>query len=125
MTSAGNNVRIERERQEAEAELIARQEASAALAESNRKARLEREERISREVRDREIRDLRYQSARQQAWQDDVQRAVRKTIADRQRQAVLADLHNHFSPPPEPPPPPPGPEVVYVVKTRRRPWGAT
>ncbi len=83
----------------AEAEAIARHESALALAEANRKSRLERQERISREVRERELADLRLQSARHQAWQRDVDNAARRAVAARQQQALLADVERRLIPP--------------------------
>ena len=101
---------FEYRQQQAEAESIARHEAALEQAEANRKARLERQEQIARQVREREIAELRFQSAQQRAWQSNVEAAARNAVAVRQQQALLADVERHFSPPP----PPPEPEVVYV-----------
>src|SRR5262245_24474602 len=51
--------RIERERQQAEAEATARHEAALERAEANRKARLQRSAEIERQTRELELRDLR------------------------------------------------------------------
>jgi hypothetical protein len=107
---ASEERRIERERQQAEQEAADRHEAAIALSEANRKARLERQERINRETHQRELADLRLQSTRHQAWQRDVDNAARRAVAIRQQQALLADVESHFNPPP----PPPEPEVIYV-----------
>jgi len=103
---------IERECQQAEAEAAARHEQALALAEQNRKARLERQEAISRQTREREITDLRLQSIRHQAWQRDVEIAARNAIAYRQRETLMSELDALVSPPP--PQPSPEPEVINV-----------
>jgi len=106
--------RAEYEHQRAEAEAIARSEAAIALAENNRRARIERQERINREVSEREIADLRFQVRQNQVWQSGVQRAVRNTIADQQRQTLMGELEKMLSPPAPPPEPENLTEIVYV-----------
>jgi hypothetical protein len=102
--------RAERERQQQEQEAIARHEAAAALAEQNRKARIERQERIDKEVHRRELNDLHFQSAQQRAWQDNVTSSFRPTLAYKQRQATLAEIDEIINPPA----PPPEPDVIIV-----------
>jgi hypothetical protein len=92
---------------------MARHEAALEQAEANRKARLELQEQISRQVRDREVADLRFQSAQQQAWQRNVENATRNAIAYQHQQTLMGELERMLSPPA--PPPPPEPEVVYVA----------
>jgi len=101
---------FEYQQRQAEAESIARHEAALEQAEHNRKLRLERQEQIARQVQQREIADLRFQSAQHQAWQRDVDNAAHRAVAVRRQQALLADVERHF----DPPPPPPEPEVIYV-----------
>jgi hypothetical protein len=107
---ASEQRRLEREHRRAEAEAVARQEAAIERAEANRKARLERQEQISRQTRDREILDLRLQAAQQRGWISNVENAARNAVALRQQQALLADVERHFNPPS----PPPAPEVIHV-----------
>jgi len=102
--------RFEYEQRQAEAEAIARADAAAEIAESNRKARLERQEQIAREIRNREVRDLQLRAARADRWQRDVENAYRNTVAYRQRQTLLNELESAINPPA----PPPEPEIVYV-----------
>jgi Asp-tRNA(Asn)/Glu-tRNA(Gln) amidotransferase A subunit family amidase len=102
----------ERERHEQERDAIARAEEAAEIAAANRKRRLEREAEISRQVRDREIRDLRFQSAQHQAWQNSVTSSFRQTLANRQRQATIAEIDAIINPPA--PTPAPEPQVVYI-----------
>jgi hypothetical protein len=101
---------FEYQQRQQEAESLARHEAAIEQAEANRKARLERQEQISRQVRDREIANLRIQTAQQRGWMNNVETAARNAVAVRQRQALIADIESHFNPPP----PPPEPEVIYV-----------
>jgi Asp-tRNA(Asn)/Glu-tRNA(Gln) amidotransferase A subunit family amidase len=105
--------RAERERRKQEAEATARYEAAVALSEQNRKRRLEREAEISRQVRDREIRDLRFQSEQQQAWQNNVTSSFRQTLANRQVQATFAEIDSIINPPA--PAPAPEPEQTVVA----------
>jgi hypothetical protein len=102
----------------AEVDAIARHEAALAQAEENRLARLARQQRITAEVRERELADLRFQLTRHQAWQRDVDNAARRAVAVRQQQALLADVESHFISPP----PPPEPEhIVYVSEDEGSP----
>jgi hypothetical protein len=80
------------------------------LAEANRRARLERQERIDKEVHRRELNDLRFQSAQQRAWQNNVQSSFRQTLAYQQRQSTIAEIDSIINPPA--PPPEPEPTVV-------------
>jgi hypothetical protein len=102
--------RLERERQQDEADAVARHEAALEQQEANRKRTLERQEQISRQVRDREIADLRLQTAQQRGWMINAENSARNAVAVRQRQVLIADIESHFNPPP----PPPEPEVIYV-----------
>jgi hypothetical protein len=99
--------RAERERQQQEQEAIARHEAAVALAEENAKARRERQERIDREVHRRELNDLRFQTAQQQAWQNNVTNSFRQTLANRQVEATIAEIDSIINPPAPPPEPEP------------------
>jgi hypothetical protein len=100
-----------RERQ-AEAEAIARAERAAEIAESNRKARLERQAIINQQVRDREIADLRLQTAQQRGWMNNVENAARNAVQQRYRQTLMGELDAMINP--AQPQPPPEPEVIYV-----------
>jgi hypothetical protein len=99
---------------------IARHEAALAQAEENRLARLARQQRITAEVREREIADLRLQSTRHQAWQRNVDAAARNAIAYKQRQTLLGELEKMLSPP-APPPPPEAEQIVYVSEDEGSP----
>jgi hypothetical protein len=104
--------RIERERREAEAEAVARHEAAIERAEANRKARLERSAEISRQTRERELRDLHMKVAQQEWWQISVKSAARNTAAYQARQTLMNELEAMANPPP--PPSEPEPQSVYV-----------
>jgi hypothetical protein len=97
--------RLERDRQQAEAEAVARQEAALEIAEANRKARLERQEQIARETRNREIRDLQLRAARADRWQSNVDTAAWMAIHQRQQTTLIGELEKMLSPPAAPPEP--------------------
>jgi hypothetical protein len=105
--------RVERERREQEAEALTRAVEAAEIAEANRKRRIERDAEISRQTRDREIRDLRFQAAQHRAWQNNVQTATRNAIAAHHQQALLADVERFLTPPA----PAPEPEVIIEQPT--------
>jgi hypothetical protein len=69
--------RLERERQQDEAEAIARHEAALEIQEANRKARLERLERDRERQRDNQIAELSFRARQSELWQSSVQHAVR------------------------------------------------
>jgi cell wall assembly regulator SMI1 len=98
---AAEQRRSEREQLAAEAEAIARHEADLERAETNRRMRLERQAQIEKATNQRELADLRFQSARHQAWQRDVERAARTALVQRQRNALLTELDQMANPPPE------------------------
>jgi hypothetical protein len=104
--------RIERERREAERAEAASAELAAEIAESNRKARLQRQEQIDRETQRRELADLRLQSVRQQSWQNSVEQSAWNNLAAQYRHTLIAELDAMISPPPHPVPPEPEPEVA-------------
>ena len=91
--------RIDRERQQAEAEAIARAELAAEIAERNRKQRLERAAEIERQTREIELRDLRMRVTQQSAWQQSVDRAAANALAYRQRATLLNELDAIINPP--------------------------
>jgi hypothetical protein len=98
---------VERERREAEQAEAASAELAAEIAESNRKARLQRQEQIDRETQRRELADLRLQSVRQQSWQNSVEQSVWNNLAARNRHALIGELDAMINPPP------PEPEPVF------------
>jgi hypothetical protein len=81
-----------------------------ALEQERSKARQARQAQIERETRQRELRDLHLKVTQQDWWQRHVDTAARNALAQRQRQALVADLERMISPPA----PAPEPTVVYV-----------
>src|SRR5262249_50435679 len=61
----------------------ARHRAAVAAEQQQRALRLERQERINREVREREVRDLQLKVTRQSRWQQEVDRAARNAVVQR------------------------------------------
>jgi multidrug efflux pump subunit AcrA (membrane-fusion protein) len=92
---------------QAEQAEAAKREAAIAAAQTREKARRELSERLARVVREREIRNLQFQSAQSQAWQRNLENSYCATVIQQQRQALLDDLERHINPSP----PPPGPAV--------------
>jgi hypothetical protein len=98
-----------RERQ-AEAEAIARAEHAAEIAGANRKRTLERQEQISRQAQERQLRDLHYKTRQQELWQQNVDRAAYNALAQRYRHTLMGQLDAMIAannsrqqlPPPEP-----------------------
>jgi hypothetical protein len=70
------------------------------------------QERIDKEASRRQLANLQFQSAQQQAWQNNVTRSFRQTMAAQQRQGILSDLHAYFNPTP---PVQPEPEPIVVA----------
>jgi hypothetical protein len=100
--------------QAAEAESIARAEQAAEIAESNRRLRLERQERINRDVQQRELADLRIRSAAHEGWQRGVENAARNAVRQRYTQELMGELDALTNPPQ--PATPPEPEVIETVE---------
>jgi hypothetical protein len=102
--------RLEHQQQEAaKLEAAQRQAAVAAKAERD-KAQRERSGQIDRELRRREMLDLRMAAARQDSFQRNVENAHRNAVAYQQRQTILSELEAMINPP-EPPP-----ERIVVVE---------
>jgi hypothetical protein len=74
----------------------------------------ERRERIDRETRDRELANLRLQSAQQAAWQRNVENAARTAMNQQYRNTLMGELERMINPLPSPPEP--EPEIVYLDK---------
>ncbi len=108
--------RIEREQAEAEEAEAARRQAAIAAAQARERANRETRERLDREARrrqrEREIADLRLRTARQEAWQRNVERAARNAVVQQRQQAVIAALERTINPPP--PRPESEREIIYV-----------
>ena len=64
----------------------------------DRKARLERQAQIEKATQQRELADLRFQSAQLSSWQSGVQRAVRQTMADQYRNTLIGELDAMINP---------------------------
>jgi hypothetical protein len=92
--------RADRERQRAEVEAIARAEVAAEIAESNRKARLQRSAEIERQARELELRDLRMRVTQQSMWQQNVDRAAYSAARQQYTNTLIGELDAMINPPP-------------------------
>ena len=101
--------RTDWERQQAEAEEVARREQAAIANETARKARLARNAEIDRQVRQREMADLRMKVTQQGWWQTRVDAAANAANRQRYNETLMGQLDALINPPPEP-----EPTVVYV-----------
>jgi hypothetical protein len=104
---AAEQYRLEKER---EREAAAQREAAIAAKAERERAQRERAQEIDRQVRRRDMLDLRMAAARQDTFQRNVESAHRNALAYQQRQAILSNLEAMINPP-EPPP-----ERVVVVE---------
>jgi hypothetical protein len=105
---------FERERQQAEQEAAARAEQAAELAERNRVARLELQQRQCEQDLERRLVGLQIRAKQQEAWQNNVENAARIGFAQRQRTTLLGELEKMLSPPAPPLEPENVTEIVYV-----------
>ena len=103
---AAEQHRIARER---EREAVAQREATIAARAERDKAQRERAHEIDRQVTQRSLSDLRFQSAQQTGWQQNITRAMQNQAAYQARQILLSELEAMISPPR-----PPEPTVVVV-----------
>ena len=104
--------RLEYQQEQAASAEAAEREAAIAATEANRKARQLRADEISRQTRERELRDLRLRVTQQGWWQAQVQTAIEQRRQLEYRQTLMGELENMLAPPP--PPPEPEREIVYV-----------
>jgi hypothetical protein len=109
--------RDEQRRLEYQQEQAAKAEAEAAIAaqEAREKAKIaarERSEQFTRELHQRELRDMRFQLTQAKSWQRGVERAARNTVAYQQRQTLMNELEAMINPPA--PPPDPEPQTIVV-----------
>ena len=104
--------RLDREQEQA---AKAEQEKAEWLAE-HRKAEAirqrERQEQFTRDLHQRELRDMRFQLTQAKSWQRNVEQATRNTIAYQQRQTLMSELEQMINPPA--PPSEPEPQTIVV-----------
>jgi hypothetical protein len=93
--------RLERERQQAE---VARREAAIAAQAEREKAQAARTKQIDRELRRRDMFDLRMAAARQDAFQRNVENAQRNAVRQQNISRILDDINTMANPPPLPKP---------------------
>jgi hypothetical protein len=99
--------RLEHQQRQDEADAIARHEQALALAEANRRARLERAAEIERQAREIELRDLRMKVIQQSMWQQNVDQAAYNAAQQRYRNGLIGELDAMINPPALPPEPDP------------------
>jgi len=91
-----------------------RREAAIAAAAVREQEQRKRSVRIERDVRDRELANLRLQSAQQAAWQRHVEQAAHNAVAQQYRDTLMGELEALINPPASPPES--EPDVVYLDK---------
>jgi hypothetical protein len=72
----------------------------------------ERQEQFTRELHQRELRDMRFQLTQAKSWQRNVEQATRNTIAYQQRTTLMGELDAMINPPQ--PEPEPEPQIIVV-----------
>jgi hypothetical protein len=90
--------------QEREREAVAQREAAIASQRAGEKARAERQQQFDRELRRRDMLDLRMAAARADTFQRNVENAHRNALAYQHRQTLLNELEQMISPPAVPEP---------------------
>ena len=102
--------RLEHQQEEEAKREAAQREAAIAADQERNKARVARQDQFTRELHQRELRDMRFQMAQHRAWQRNVEAATHNVVRQQQTQTLMGELDAMISPPA----PPPEPQIVYV-----------